>query len=301
MPGAGARGGAGRRGGLGRRDRPAARGDSVRCEGPVRLGRRTNRLRLADLRRPHSGPRRGGDPPRPCRGCRPGREDADARVRVGDHVGERAAGVGAQPLGDRPGLRRLERRIGGRARRRRAAPDARERHRRLDPDPGGVLRRRRPEADLRPDQRRRRVAARPLPRPPGADGAHSGRRGAAARGRRRGRPGRPGDRGRRARRPSRRARARRGRPRRRGMSRPAHGPALRRRERGAAPPPCARWTALEPASSSCACPRRRSRTRPSSSSSARRRSTRIAAPACGRRGAPTTAPTCSGGSSSQPR
>ena len=48
---------------------------------------------------------------------------------------------------------------------------ARQRYGRLDPRSGRLLRRRGAEAHLRPDQRRRRLAARQVARPPGADGA----------------------------------------------------------------------------------------------------------------------------------
>ena len=67
------------------------------------------------------------------------------------------------------------------------------------------------------------------------------------------------------------------------------------------PPPCARWRRLEPASSSCALPEAPLAypafvvIQRAEALDTHRRA------ACGRRGAPTTAPTCSGGSSSQPR
>ena len=101
---------------------------------------------------------------RPRRGRDPRREDPDARVRLGDHLRQRAHGLGAQPLGARAGLRRVERRLRGRARSRGGAAHARQRHRRLDPRARVVLRRRRAEADVRPDQRGAGLAARAVAR-----------------------------------------------------------------------------------------------------------------------------------------
>ena len=59
---------------------------------------------------------------------------------------------------------RLERRLGGRGRRRHGAGRARERRRRLDPDPGRLLRPLRAQAAARPrlDDARRRALVRPL-------------------------------------------------------------------------------------------------------------------------------------------
>ena len=113
----------------------------------------------------------------------PGRQDADPRVRVGDLLGQRADGHEPQPVGARPHLGRLERRLGRGARLAPGDARPRQRHRRLDPRALGVLRHRRLQADLRTRQPRRDLAARPHARPSGPDGAHACRRSAAARGR----------------------------------------------------------------------------------------------------------------------
>ena len=63
----------------------------------------------------------------------PRRQDADPRVRLGHHVGQRAHGHEPQPVGAGPHLGRLERRLGGRARDAPGDARARQRHRRLDP------------------------------------------------------------------------------------------------------------------------------------------------------------------------
>ena len=138
--------GAGRGARRSRGSRSASRTCSTRRACAPRTARRcsTTHVPARDAEAVAPGARGGRDPRR---------QDADARVRVGDHVRQRAAGLGAQPVGARARLRRLERRLGGRARGGRGAAGARQRHRRLDPRAGRVLRRRRPEADLRPDQR----------------------------------------------------------------------------------------------------------------------------------------------------
>ena len=169
--------------------------------------------------------------PRP-RGRRdPRRQDADARVRLGHHLRQRALGSAHNPWA-------LDRVSGGSSggsavvlAAGEVPLDARQRHGRLDPRAGRVLRRRRAEADLRADQRRRRLAARPLARPSGPDGDDARRRGAAARGDRRRRRGRSRDGRRPARRRAGRARARARRARRRHLRRPAARPARRRRPR----------------------------------------------------------------------
>ena len=56
---------------------PLARGDSVRGQGPVRLRRRPDGVRLADVRRPRPRPRRRGGAP----GARGGRDPRRARPR----------------------------------------------------------------------------------------------------------------------------------------------------------------------------------------------------------------------------
>ena len=214
-----------------RGERSRARGGPVRGQGPVRLRGRAHGVRLADVRRARPDARRRGGRPG-TRGRRdPRRQDADARVRLGHHLRQRAARLGAQPVGARSRLGRLERRLGRRARCGRGAARARQRHRRLDPRAGRVLRHRRAEADLREDQRGAGVAARPLARPSRPDGDDPRRRGAAARGDRRGRRRRSLDRGRAARRRAGRAPPRARRPRRRNLRRPASRPARRRRPR----------------------------------------------------------------------
>ena len=87
-------------------------------------------------------------------------------------------------------LRRLQRRLGGRAGDRPGGAGARHRHRRLDPHPRVVLRRVRAEADVRPAEHRGRLSARPLARPHRPDGAHAGGREAVLRGARGPRAGR---------------------------------------------------------------------------------------------------------------
>ena len=219
------------RGGLGPRGGAPARGDPVRGQGPVRQRGRPHRVWLAHVRGERAGARRRGG--RPCaRGRRdPRRQDADARVRLGDHVRQRADRHGAQPVGARPRLGRIERRLGRRDRGRRGAAGARQRHGRLDPRARGLLRDRRAEADLRPDQRSARLAAGPVARPPGADGLDACRGGAPAGGDGRRRRGRS----RHGRRPARRraGRARRGLDRsgRRDLRRPGARSARGRRPR----------------------------------------------------------------------
>ena len=123
-------------------------------QGPVRQRRRPNGVRLTDVRGARSRAGRRGGAARPCGGRDPRRQDADARVRVGDHVRQPRARLGSQPVGARPSLRRLERRLRRRARDGRGAARARQRHGGLDPRSRRVLRGRRAQADVRPHQRR---------------------------------------------------------------------------------------------------------------------------------------------------
>ena len=82
---------------------------------------------------------------RAARGGRRGHRRQDQLRRVRDGLVDRELGVrpGAQSVGARPHSRRIERRIGGRGRRRHGAARARLRHRRIDPPAGRALRRRR--------------------------------------------------------------------------------------------------------------------------------------------------------------
>ena len=111
------------------------------------------------------------------------RQDADPRVRVGYHVRQLADGNEPEPLGARPYLGRVERRLRGRPRRATscrsrsaATPAARSAF------PPRFLRHRRSEADLGTDQHRRRLPARALARPSGTDGPHARRCGASPQG-----------------------------------------------------------------------------------------------------------------------
>ena len=115
------------------------------------------------------------------------RQDAHARVRVGQRhaAGPQSLGPRAHSVGIE---RRLRRRGGGGA----CAGGHGLRHRRLDPHPGGVLRHRRAQADVRPREPRRHRAAQLVARSCGPADAHRGRRGAHAQRARRLRPARPG-------------------------------------------------------------------------------------------------------------
>ena len=77
------------------------------------------------------------------------RQDQHGRVRDGLVHRELGLRADPQPVGPDARAGRLERRLGGRGRRRAGAARARHRHRRLDPPAGRALRHRRAEAHLR--------------------------------------------------------------------------------------------------------------------------------------------------------
>jgi len=104
------------------------------------------------------------------------RQDQHARVRL-----RRDLRAHAQPLGPCAHPRRVERRLGGGARRRHGHGRDRHRYRRVDPLAQRALRRRRPQAHLRPGRAPRRHPAELVARPCRANGAHGRRRRAAAR------------------------------------------------------------------------------------------------------------------------
>ena len=167
-----------------------AGGHSVRRQGPVRQRRCPNGVRLTDVRGSRSRAGRRGGAARACGGRDPRGQDPDARVRVGDHVRQPRARLRSQPVDARASVRRLERRIRGRACNGRGAARPRQRYGGLDPRSRRVLRGRGAQADIRAHQRRPRLAARQVSRPPRADGALARGRRAPARGDCGHRPGR---------------------------------------------------------------------------------------------------------------
>ena len=115
------------------------------------------------------------------------RDGQDQLRRVRDGIVDRELRVRtvAQSVESGSHLRRFERRIGRRGRRRLLADRARLRYRRLDPAARVALRHRRPEADLRPRLAIRVDRVCVLARSDRADGAHGARRGDRAVGPRR--------------------------------------------------------------------------------------------------------------------
>ena len=105
----------------------------------------------------------------------PARPPPHARVR-----GRRDDRPGRQSVGARALARRLERRLGGGARRAHGARGHGDGHGRLAADPFGAVRHLDDQADARARLDARRRAARHEPRPRGADGAHAGGLRAAA-------------------------------------------------------------------------------------------------------------------------
>ena len=149
--------------------------DDVLVEDPRGLATAVHR----DRRRPGAG-----------RGSDTRRQDQPRRVR--DGLVHRELGVRADPQPPRPvaGARRIERRIGGRGRRRVRAARPGLRHRRFDPPTGGVVRCRRGEAHLRLGVALRTGGLRELARSDRAVRNHGHRRRAAPRRDRRPRPAR---------------------------------------------------------------------------------------------------------------
>ena len=299
LPGAGARGGGRGRGGVGARRGAPARGDPVRGQGPVRLRGRAHGVRLADVRR---------------RTCRTRDAEAVARARAAGAIlvgktqtHEFAWGITSvnELMGTAHNPWALERVSGGSSGGSAVVLAAGEVPLALGSDTGGSIRV--PAAfcgivGLKPTYGRisaaRRLAARPLARP--------------SRGRWRRRPptrrccsrrspvSTPADpaTGRRAA----RRRARRAPPRARRARRRHSAPtsSSSRSPPTSAPSSSATVRTLEAAGArlvEVALPEARARSsRPSGRSRAPRRSTRTGAPASTRRGATSTAPTCSAGS-----
>ena len=196
----------------GPRPRRAARRLEVGGQGPHRSGRAAASLRFGrHLRRPARGRGRPGGGRPAGGGGPPGGHDPAARVRLRDHRGRPGVRHAGQPVGSRPGARRVVvGRSGGRGPGR-GRPVPGHRHRRLGPHPGRPLRGGRTEAQLRRPQHRRRrpVGALARPRRPagGVVGPSAGPRPGAGPPRRGGTAGPPapapgrGRRGRRAERP----------------------------------------------------------------------------------------------------
>ena len=207
-PGPGGRAGGRRPAGRGRAARPAGR-RADRAQGRVHHRGHADHLRIEDPGGLAAALRRDRDPAAARgRDDHPG-QDQHGRVRDGLVDGELRVRPVAQPMGPRPGARRVLRRVVRRGRRVRGAAGHRHRHRRVDPAAGRGVRDRRGQADLRrlvpvrpgrvrvvaghagpagPDRAGRRAAARGHVRArpvrldlAGRGGAPGGRRGPAGR------------------------------------------------------------------------------------------------------------------------
>ena len=168
------------RGRIRRRRRPAGR-DPGRRQGHLLHRGGADDGRLADPRGLSAALHldRGAATSRGGRGAP--RQDQHGRVRDGVLERELRLRAGAEPLGPRPGPRRLLGRLGRGGRRRPGAVRDRHRHRRLDPPARRPLRDRRHEADLRGDLPLRDDRLRLLARPVRAADPGRHRRGPAAR------------------------------------------------------------------------------------------------------------------------
>ena len=141
------------RAGGGPRPRTAARRSDL-GQGSLRRGGHADHGGLPRPRGARRRARRGRDRPGPQRGCGDRRQDQPPRVCIRHDERRIRFRPGPQPSRPVALARRLERRIGGKRRRRNGAWNDRFRYGRLDPDSGRRLRRRRAEADFRRDRPR---------------------------------------------------------------------------------------------------------------------------------------------------
>ncbi len=225
-------GGGGRRGRRGRSRDGTPRRRADRAEGQHVHAGDPDHLLVEDPRRVEAAVRRDHRRPAARRRRRADREDEPRRVRNGFEHGELGVRPDAQPTRHHTGARWVERRVGGRGRRRLRAGLAGVRHRRLDPSASVAVWRGRCEAHLWRGQPLRARCVRIEPRPDRPVRQHGRRRGARARSDLRARPD-----GFHVDRPGRPRRVERPRPRGRGPAgRTDHRPAGRSERRCVGPP-----------------------------------------------------------------